>query len=65
MLTKEDRDKIINHLYGNKMLTLEQFWVLEKKIDKEEDRVYLAKMLFEFPKPAMVEAKEFLKRNTQ
>ena len=65
MLTEKDKDKIINHLYGEKRITLKQFWILEKKIDKQEDRDRLAEMLFTLPKPTMQQTNEFLKRNTQ
>ena len=64
MLDKIDSDIIIRSLYGDRVMSLKQFWIIENKIDKQEDRDLLSRMLFTCPKPTLDQTNEFLKRNT-
>ena len=64
MLDKIDSDIIIRSLYGDRVMSLKQFWIIENKIDKQEDRDLLSRMLFTYPKPTLDQTNEFLKRNT-
>ena len=64
MLDKIDSDIIIRSLYGDRAMSLKQFWIIENKIDKQEDRDLLSRMLFTYPKPTLDQTNEFLKRNT-